>query len=125
MEHTVELENWFYGGREGVLRRLFPGQEEKKKGRKEEMVEAALLSSTYWSRTRYGTHRRKPRKRRKRIREEKWGKSCISLSNYRRRCLCRERRKRTKPLKKKKRTGGGRTLAAPTLLQSLHFPPQK
>jgi len=47
-------------------------------------------------------HRRKPRKERGRGTGGKWGKSCcISLSNYRRRSLCEERRKRTKRLKKK------------------------
>jgi len=58
---------WFCGGREEVRRWLFPGRKDQEKGkrrrerREEERVEAALLSSTHWSRA-ISAHRRKPRK---------------------------------------------------------------
>jgi len=74
---------------EGVLRQLFPGQEEKmkgegrrqEKGRKEEGVETALLSSTHWSRTRIemGARRRKAEKEEKKEPEESGERVVIFL----------------------------------------------
>jgi len=64
----------------GEERGFFAGcSQARKKRRKEEGVEAALLSSTHWIRTRYGSHRRKPRKRRKRNRR-KVGKELLYFS---------------------------------------------